>query len=394
MGERVNELTELSLVLAVVAAACAVPGVFLVLRRMSLVSDAIGHVLILGIVLAYFVTRDLDSPWLLFGAAVTGLVTVALVEALQRTQLVKADAAIGLVFPALFALGVLLVTLNVRNVHLDVDAVLLGQPEMATVPRWHISFGDNEEHKPKDGKPEAGTQSPGILIKPVWVLAAVLVFNVAMVVLLFKELKLSTFDPALAASLGFRPGLLHYGLMGVVSITTVAAFDAVGPVLVVAFFVVPAAAAYLLTDRLGVMILLACVIGAVGAALGVRIADRFDANTAGAVASALGLLFALAFLFAPRRGQVALLLKRWDHHRAFEETMLAVHLYQHEGTPAEVDEARIDGLHHHLEWKPERVAKVVERAMEKGLVMRAGELLKLTEVGRERARFVFGERGA
>src|SRR5262245_49075536 len=101
------------LVLILVSAACAVPGVFLVLRRMALVSDAIGHTLLLGIVLAYFITRELDSPWLLVGAALTGLVTVALVELLQRTKLVKADAAIGLVFPAFFALGVLLVSINV-----------------------------------------------------------------------------------------------------------------------------------------------------------------------------------------------------------------------------------------------------------------------------------------
>src|SRR5690349_22739512 len=97
--------TEITLVLVTVAAACAVPGTFLVLRRMSLVSDAVGHVLLLGIVLAYFAVRDPDSPWLLVGAALGGLLTVALVEALQRTKLVKADAAIGLVFPALFALG-------------------------------------------------------------------------------------------------------------------------------------------------------------------------------------------------------------------------------------------------------------------------------------------------
>lgn len=356
-------------VLILVAMACAVPGVFLVLRRTALVSDAIGHVLILGIVLAYFVTRDIDSPWLLVGAALTGLLTVALVEALQNTKLVRSDAAIGLVFPALFAIGVLLVSLYVPNVHIDVDAVLVGQPENADLPRWRAF---------------------GVAIQPMWVMAGVLAINVALVVLLFKELKLTTFDPGLATSLGFRPGLIHYGLMAVVSVTAVAAFDAVGPVLVVAFFIVPAAAAFLLTDRLEVMILLACAIGAVGAWLGVMAADRFDASTAGAVAAALGALFALVFLFAPVRGQLAIWRKHREHKRNFEETMLAVHLYQHEGTPAEADEARRDGLHRHLEWKPERVAIVVERATENGLVVRAGELLKLTDAGRERARGVFG----
>src|SRR5262249_8473618 len=231
-----STVAETTLMLVVVAAACAVPGVFLVLRRMSLVSDAISHVLLFGIVLAYFVTRDLKSPWLLFGAAATGVLTVALVELLQKTRLVKEDAAIGLVFPALFALGVLLATMFLRNTHLDVDAVLLGQPENATRPRW-LAFG----------RP----------LPPPWVMTAVLVANVVLVVLFFKELKLTTFDPALAASLGFRPGVMHYGLMTVVSLTAVAAFDAVGPVLVVGFFVVPAAAAFLLTDRLAVMVLLA-----------------------------------------------------------------------------------------------------------------------------------------
>lgn len=360
----------LILILAVVAAACAVPGVFLVLRRMALVSDAIGHVLLLGIVLAYFATRDLESPWLLVGAALAGLLTVGLVEALQRTNLVKADAAIGLVFPALFALGVVLVSVKARNIHLDIDAVLLGQPENADIPRWKLG---------------------GVAVTPVWVMGAVLALNVALCVLLFKELKLSTFDPGLAASLGFRPGLIHYGLMAVVSVTAVAAFDAVGPVLVVGFFVVPAAAAFLLTDRLGVMIVLACGIGAAGAALGVFAADRLDASTAGATAAVLGLLFALAFLFAPHRGQVAMLLKRRRHRRDFEETMLAVHLWQHENTAAEADEARIDGLHRHLSWHADRVAAVVARAEGNGLVLRAADLLKLTESGRDRARAVFGE---
>ena len=112
------------------------------------------------------------------------------------------------------------------------------------------------------------------------------------------------------------------------------------------------------------------------------------------MAAALGVLFAMAFLFAPHRGQVAMLLRRREQRRAFEETMLAVHLYQHEGTPAEADEARIDGLHRHLRWDADRVARVVDRATDNALVVREGELLKLTAAGRERAKEVFGERTA
>jgi manganese/zinc/iron transport system permease protein len=364
---------EVMLVLVVVAAACAVPGCFLVLRRMALVSDAISHVLLLGIVLAYFAVRDVDSPWLLAGAAVTGVVTVALVEALQRTGRVKADAAIGLVFPALFALGVLLATVYARNIHLDIDQVLLGKPEYAANVRWHAG---------------------GVAVKPLYVMAAALGLNLVLAAAFFKELKLTTFDPGLAAALGFRPGVVHYGLMTVVSVTAVAAFDAVGPVLVVGFFVVPAATAFLLTDRLSVMLALAVLVGAAGAVAGTGLAFWLKASTAGTVAAALGVLFGLVFVFAPNRGLVAQAARRRRQRRAFHETMLAIHLFQHEHTTAEADEAAFAGLHHHLGWTAEQVAVVVGRAEWNGLVTRAGELLKLTDAGRTRARDVFGERGA
>ncbi len=356
---------EIALVLVIVAAACAVPGVFLVLRRMSLVSDAISHVLLLGIVLAYFVTRDLDSPWLLIGAAGMGVLTVALVELLQRTKLLKEDAALGLVFPAIFALGVLLASMFLRNTHLDVDAVLLGDPNFATSARWRVA---------------------GIALKPMWVMAGVLGVNLLLVVLFFKELKLTTFDPGLAAALGFRPALMHYALMTVVSLTAVAAFDAVGPVLVVGFFVVPAAAALLLTDRLSALLVLAVAVGVVAGGVGTLAAFRFDTNVAGTVAALLGLLFALVFAFAPGRGLLAEMLRRWRQKRAFHETMLTIHLFQHEGTEAEADEACITGLHQHFSWPPLGVARVVNRSERRGLVRREGEWLKLTDAGRERAR--------
>src|SRR6185437_682093 len=164
---------ELMLVLVVVAAACALPGTFLVLRRMALVSDAIGHVLLFGIVVAYLITRDADSPWLLAGAAITGLLTVALVELLQRTRLIKEDAAIGLVFPALFAAGALLASLYLRDTHLDVDRVLMGYPEYAREARWQIG---------------------GVPVKPLWVMIGVLALNALLLGIFFKELKLTTFE--------------------------------------------------------------------------------------------------------------------------------------------------------------------------------------------------------
>src|SRR5262249_48937177 len=159
------------------------------------------------------------------------------------------DAAIGLVFPALFSVGVILVSRHAGNVHLDTDAVLLGELAFAWFRRWTF----------------AGVDLPVSL----WVMAAVLLANLAFVTVFYKELKLATFGPALGAALGFLPAVLHYGLMTLVSVTAVAAFDAVGSVLVVALMIVPAAAAYLLTDRLGVMLGLACGVGVAGAVAGV-----------------------------------------------------------------------------------------------------------------------------
>lgn len=364
---------ELALLLVAVAAACAVPGTFLVLRRMALVSDAISHVLLFGVVAAYLLVRDVSSPWLFAGAAASGVLTVALVELLQRTRLVKEDAAIGLVFPALFSLGALLLVVYVpKGVHLDVDQVLLGN-EVYSIGVNRLAWGGRD-------------LGPAGLV----VLTGLFLLNAGLVAVFYKELKLGTFDPGLAAALGFAPAAVHYGLMTAVSVTAVAAFDAVGPVVVVALFVVPPAAAYLLTDRLSRMLLLAVAIGAGGAAAGVAVALALDANVAGTVAATLGLLFGLVFVLAPGRGLVSQAARRWRQRRRFHETMLAIHLLQHEGTPQEADESRLDGLHRHLHWRPAEVSAVVTRAIRNAWVTGDGPRLRLTAAGRTAAAEALG----
>ena len=131
----INHQIEIQLIAALVAAACAIPGVFLVLRKMALISDAISHSILPGIVLGFFITQDLSSPLLIVLAAGTGIITVVLVERIQKTGLVKEDTAIGLVFPALFSIGVLLIAKNANDIHLDVDAVLLGELAFAPFDR-------------------------------------------------------------------------------------------------------------------------------------------------------------------------------------------------------------------------------------------------------------------
>ncbi len=247
---------EIQLIAAVVAVACALPGVFLVLRRMAMMSDAISHTVLLGIVLSFFVVQTLDSPWLILGAAVMGVITVSLVELLSHTKLVKQDAAIGLVFPALFSVAVILISRFARGVHLDVDAVLLG--ELAFAPFDRLTFFSLD------------------LPRSLVVMGIILLINLIFISLFYKELKLTTFDAGLAAALGFSPTLLHYGLMGLVSITAVGAFDAVGSVLVVALMVTPAAAAYLLTNNLRRMLVLSALIGVISATGWLLVGPRLE----------------------------------------------------------------------------------------------------------------------
>ena len=269
---------ETLLLVMAVAAACAVPGTWLVVRRQAMTGDAVSHVLLFGVVVGYLLVRDLDSPLLQLGAAASGLLAVGLVEALRRTGRVAGDAALGLVFPALFAAGSLLASLYLRGTHLDVDAVLLGHAEFAglTDP---VSVG-------------------GVYLgrRPAVVLWVLFLLSTGLTAGLFGPLALTSFDPGLAAGLGFRPGLVQGGLLAVVSLTAVAAFDAVGPVLVVAFLAVPAATARLLTDRLGWVLVGAVAVGLVGAVLGVRAAFAAGTTVAGAVAVTLGGLFLLALL--------------------------------------------------------------------------------------------------
>jgi len=358
---------EIQLIASVVAVACALPGVFLVLRRMAMMSDAISHTVLLGIVVGFFLVEDINSPLLIAGAAVTGVFTVSLVELLNRTRLVREDAAIGLVFPALFSLAVILISRYAGNVHLDTDAVLLGELALAPFERF---------------------EPFGLDVGPIsfYVMGGILLLNLLFITFFYKELKLATFDPALAAALGFSPGLIHYALMALVSVTAVGAFDTVGSILVVALMIAPPVSAYLLTDSLPRMFGLSALFGVMSAVGGYWLAHWLDANIAGSMATVAGLVFGVVFLLAPDRGIVALARRRAHQRWEFAQAMLAVHLLNHEGTAAAEEENRVDHLNRHLRWEPAFALEVVRRAQRDGLVVRHNGHLELTDAGRNAAR--------
>ncbi|MDC3269380.1 metal ABC transporter permease, partial [Flavobacteriaceae bacterium] len=273
---------EIQLIASLVAVACAIPGTFLVLRKMAMISDAISHSILPGVVIGFFITHNLNSPLLILLAAFTGIITVVLVEYIQKTKLVKEDTAIGLVFPALFSIGVILIAKNANDVHLDIDAVLLGELAFAPFDRL-VVFGVD--------------MGP----KSLYIIGSILLITITLVITFFKELKVSTFDKGLASSLGFSPVIIHYGLMSVSSVTTVGAFDAVGAILVVALMIAPAATAYLLTTNLKKMLVLAVVIGVSSAISGYWLAHWLDASIAGSMTTVLGFIFLFVYLFAPTK---------------------------------------------------------------------------------------------
>lgn len=362
-----NAQIEIQLIASVVAAGCALPGVFLILRRMALMSDAISHAILFGIVIAFFATRDLASPFLLVAATLTGVLTVSLVELLNRTRLVKEDAAIGLVFPLLFSIGVIMISRAAGNVHLDTDAVLLGELAFAPFDRFVIAGID-------------------LGPKSLYMMAGVLLANIIFIVLFYKELKLASFDIGLAAALGFSPAIIHYALMTLISVTAVGAFDAVGSILVVALMIAPPASAYLLTDRLSVMLVLSVLFGVTGAISGFWLAHIFDVSIAGSIVTMVGVIFGIVFLVAPGRGLVAIARRRARQKWEFAETMLVIHLFNHEGLPEALQESRVDHLNYHLKWEVEFADKIIKRSVKDDLVKRAGSQLLLTNTGRNRAR--------
>lgn len=356
-----------------VGTSAALLGCFLVLRGSAMMVDAISHSIVFGIIVVWLLTRQMSGPVQVLGAALTGVATVALSEALARSRLVKLDAAIGLVFPALFAAGVILISIHARNVHIDVDTVLLG--EIAFV--W------------LDTVTVLGVAVPRAVVT----LAVVLAVNLAVVLALWKELKLATFDPGLAAALGFMPGLLHYLVLSLTSVTAVAAFDAVGAILFIAFVVTPPATAYLLTRRLGSMVALAVLLSAAACVSGWRLAVWWDVSIGGMMASMTGVWFALALLFAPGRGLAAQALRRRTERLDHDCRVLVAHLHSHEGTPAMAEENTRRALVEHLRWDAPRAGAVILRALDRGLVERRDGLLALRPKGLAEARAILEPHG-
>ncbi|MFM7024021.1 MAG: metal ABC transporter permease [Flavobacteriales bacterium] len=261
-----------------VAVSSSIIGCFLILRKMAMVGDAISHSVLPGIVIAFMMGGRLGSWYLLVGAAAFGIITTFLIEFFNKKGGMQHDATIGVVFTSLFAFGIILVTVYARDVDIDQDCVLYGELD-------HVTF-------------EEGILLGNFLVPYTVIRLSVMVLLVlALVIVGYRGLFLTTFDPAYAATIGISVMAWHYTLMAAVSLSTVLSFGSVGAILVVAFLITPPATAYLLTDNLKRMLLLAVGFGISGSIIGYYFATAIDGATSAAIASILGLQFIIVFVW-------------------------------------------------------------------------------------------------
>ena len=289
--------TGIVVVAAVSAMASALIGSFLVLRRMSMMGDAISHAVLPGIAVAFLATLSRDTGVIVIGAAAAGVLTAAFTQLIHQVGNVDRGAAMGVVFTTMFAVGLILIVRSADSVHIDVHTVFYGSVELAPLNDVVI----------------AGVRMPRALL----ILGSVFAADLLFVLVLFKELNLTSFDEDFARSIGCNARLMHYALMVMVAVTIVAAFESVGSILVIAMLIVPGVVASLFTRRLwsllvfGQGVALVCAVGGhVGAITVPRWFGLTDTSTAGMMTVVAGVVVAVALVIAPERGLAARALHR------------------------------------------------------------------------------------
>ena len=242
-----------------------------------MMGDAISHAVLPGIVIAFFLSGERSSGIMLLGACIMGLLSTFIIEYLHKKGGLQTDASIGVTFTAFFAIGIILISLFAGQVDLDQDCVLYGEIAYVPLDVWISNAGFN--------------LGPRII----WNMGVVSVLVIIFIVLFYKELKINTFDPSFAAVAGISAALWHYALMGMVTIVTITAFEAVGAILVIAFLAGPAASAYLLSSKLKNMLVLSVLFGILATVVGYFLAYVTQGSVAGAISMAIGLQFMIVF---------------------------------------------------------------------------------------------------
>lgn len=267
---------------SLVAINCALVGSFLVMRKMVMIGDAISHAVLPGIFIAYFISGSTASLPILVGAAASGILATLLIEWLTKRARLQSDAAIGISYTLLFAIGIILISKYGANADLDQQCVLYGEIEYVSLWLQPIFGGFALPHQSL-------------------ILLSVTVLLLVAVIWGYKGLLITTFDPNYALSTGVAVAFWHYFLMGGVSLTTVVSFESVGAILVIAFLSGPPTIAYLLTENLKKMLVLACAIGIACSAAGYYAAKWLDVSVAGSISTVIGIVFLVVFVITQRK---------------------------------------------------------------------------------------------
>lgn len=243
---------------------CGIIGCFIILRGMALMGDAISHAVLPGVALSYMLGINF-----FFGAVITGVITAVLIGFVTQNSRVKSDSSIGIVFSAAFALGIILISTAKSSTDLNT-----------------ILFGNVLAVRSSD----------------MWMTLVIGIIVLLTVFLFYKELLVSTFDPTMAAAYGLPNKWIHYALMVLLTMVTVASLQTVGIILVVAMLITPASTAYLLTNRLWVMLSLSAMFGVLSAIIGLYFSYIYNLSSGAVIVLVATLFFALAFLFSPKQG--------------------------------------------------------------------------------------------
>lgn len=351
-------------ILIITSLACAVLGVFLVLRRLSMVSDAISHSVLLGIVIGYFVTKDIGSVLLIIGASLFGVLTTVCIELLIKSKRVTEDASVGIIFPLFFSIAVILITRYARNVHLDTEVVLIG--EIILAPLHRINF--------------LGLSLPKALVQ----MSFVLLINIVFIAVFFRKLKISSFDPVYAGVAGIAGTGLYYVFMALVSFTAVSAFESVGAILTISFFISPAASAYLISKDLKITVLLAAVYAVVNSCIGYFLAVKFNVSMSGMCAVVSGLTFMITIAVYPG-GIITKMIRYIKNKNRFSRELLILHIDNHTGKKNALGELGYSTIREHIAWSDRKLKYVLDKLIKKGYVYRAKErgVYSLTETGKK-----------
>ena len=265
---------------------CSIVGCYLVLRKMSMMSDAISHSILPGIVISFIITKSKSTISMLIGAIIMGITATFLIEFLKKKIKIKTDASIGIVFTFLFSIGIILVSYFTNQIDLDQDCVLYGEISYVALDLWITESGIN------------------LGPKSIYLLTFILLFNLMFIKLSYKELFITTFDPEFSESIGIKTKNWHYILMIIVSITIVSSFESVGTILVISFIVIPAATSYIIVNKLEKMLIMSSIFSISSSILGYYFAVLINGSISGSISTISGIIFFIFFFMKTRKNKI------------------------------------------------------------------------------------------